>query len=207
MNYFDHAASTPLYPEVLDTLFASMQSDFANPSALHILGRGLAEKISFYKEDFLKVLGGHKDDLFIFTSSATESNNTVIRGLSFQEGDVIVYCRADHPSVTAVVENLKGVQLREIVLHQDGSVDLDIFRSLIDEKVKLVIITTVNNQSGVMYDVALMSEIIKSQSCAHIHIDAVQSFGKTIFRLTPHIDSVSVTSHKIGGPKGVAGLF
>lgn len=207
MNYFDHAASTPLYSEVLDTLFVSMRTDFANPSALHILGHDLAEKISLYKENFLKVLGGNKNDSFIFTSSATESNNTVIRGLCFEEGDVVVYCRADHPSVTAPVESLKGVLLREIVLNADGSVDLELFKNLIDEKVKLVVITSVNNQSGVIFDVAAMSAIVKSQSKAHVHIDAVQSFGKILFKLTPDIDSVSLTSHKIGGPKGVAGLY
>lgn len=207
MNYFDHAASTPVYPEVVDKMFASMRTDFANPSALHVLGHDLAEKISFYREDFLKVLGGHKNDSFIFTSSATESNNTVIRGLSFSEEDVIVYCRADHPSVTAPVESLKGVSLREIVLNADGSVNLDLFKSLIDEKVKLVIVTHVNNQSGVICDIAALSAISKKQSNAHVHVDAVQSFGKIPFKLTPHIDSVSFTSHKIGGPKGVAGLF
>ena len=207
MNYFDHAASTPVYPEVMDKMFASMRTDFANPSALHVLGHDLAEKISFYRENFLKVLGGHKNDSFIFTSSATESNNTVIRGLSFSEGDAIVYCRADHPSVTAPVESLKGVSLREIVLNADGTVDLDLFKSLIDEKVKLVVLTHVNNQSGVVCDIAALSAITKKQSNAHVHIDAVQSFGKILFKLTPHIDSVSLTSHKIGGPKGVAGLF
>lgn len=207
MNYFDHAASTSLYPEVLDTLLTSMRTDFANPSALHLLGHDLAEKISLYKENFLRVLGGHKNDSFIFTSSATESNNTVIKGLSFEEGDVVVYCRADHPSVTAPVENLKGILLREIVLNENGTVDLELFKTLIDEKVKLVVITSVNNQSGVFLDTAAMSSIAKSQSKAHVHIDAVQSFGKIHFKVTPDIDSVSFTSHKIGGPKGIAGLF
>lgn len=207
MNYFDHAASTSLYPEVLDTLLASMRADFANPSALHILGHDLAEKISSYKENFLKVLGGHKNDLFIFTSSATESNNTVIRGLNFNEGDVIVYCRADHPSVTAPIENLKGVTLKEILLGADGTIDLEHFKTLIDEKVKLVVLSSVNNQNGVIVDTTLISALIKSQSKAHVHIDAVQSFGKIHFKVTPDIDSVSLTSHKIGGPKGIAGLF
>lgn len=207
MNYFDHAASTPIYPEVLSTLLTSMQTDFANPSALHILGHELAEKMSSYKEDFLKSLGGSRNDSFIFTSSATESNNTIIRGMDLEEGDVVVYCRADHPSVTAPVENLKGVSLREIVLNTDGTINLELFKTLIDEKVKLVIITSVNNQSGVISDIGLIATIVKSQSNAHVHIDAVQSFGKIHFKVNPDIDSVSLTSHKLGGPKGVAGLF
>lgn len=207
MNYFDHAASTPLFPEVLDTLFTSMRTDFANPAALHVLGHDLTEKISIYRESFLRVLGGAKNDLFIFTSSATESNNTIIKGLSFKEDDVIVYCRADHPSLTAPIESIRGVTLREIVLNTDGSVDFELFQKSIDEKVKLVVMSSVNNQSGVTLDIISMSAIIKSQSSAHVHVDAVQSFGKSNFKLSPNIDSVGLTSHKIGGPKGIAGLF
>lgn len=207
MNYFDHAASTPIYPKVLEVLCTTMKNDFANPSALHLLGYNLAEKIAAYREDFLKILGGNKNDLFVFTSSATESNNTVIRGLSFEEGDAIVYSRADHPSVTAPIENLKNVSLREIILNKDGSIDIDFFKTLIDQRVKLVVLTSVNNQNGVLVDIQLISNIIKSQSNAHVHIDAVQSFGKIHFKMTPQIDSVSITSHKIGGPKGIAGLF
>ena len=207
MNYFDHAASTPLYPQVLDTLYSSMSSDFANPGALHVLGTTLAENISIYKESFFKNIGASRFDSFIFTSSATESNNTVIRGLSFEEGDVIVYCLADHPSVTAPIENLKGVNLKNIVLNNDGSIDIESFKKIIDEKVKLVVLTSVNNQSGVINDIRLMSSIIKLQSHAHVHVDAVQSFGKIDLNLSADIDSVSLTSHKIGGPKGVAGLF
>ena len=207
MNYFDHAASTPIYPEVLDTLLSSMRSDFANPSAMHFLGHELAEKMSILRQNFLKNLNASKDDSFIFTSSATESNNTVIKGLCLEEGDAIVYCRADHPSVTSPIENLVGVELREIVLNKDGTVDLGLFKKLIDNKVKLVVMTNVNNQSGVILDVILLSTIIKAQSNAHIHIDAVQSFGKINFKLSKDIDSVSLTSHKIGGPKGIAGLF
>ena len=207
MNYFDHAASTPLFSEVLDTLLTSMKTDFANPNAIHILGHDLDEKMSTYRESFLQILGGSKTDSFIFTSSATESNNTVIKGLKFVEGDTIVYCRADHPSLTAPIENIKGVSLKEIILNEDGSVDLEVFKSLIDEKVKLVVMTSVNNQSGVIFDIALMSAIIKLKSSAHIHVDAVQIFGKINFKLTSDIDSVSFTSHKIGGPKGIAGLF
>lgn len=207
MNYFDHAASAPLYPEVVETLFTSMKTDFANPGAMHILGHELAENVTVYRDQFLKNIGGSKNDFFVFTSSATESNNTVIKGLDFEEGDVIVYCLADHPSVTAPIENLRGVHLKHIALNIDGSVDVEAFKKLLNEKVKLVVLTSINNQSGVINDVHALSAITKLQSRAHVHIDAVQSFGKNDFKLSPHMDSVSITSHKIGGPKGVAGLY
>ena len=207
MNYFDHAASTFLYPEVLDSLSSSFKQDFANPSARHVLGQELGEKISLYREDFLRVLGASKIDSFVFTSSATESNNTVIKGLNLKEGDGVLYCRADHPSVTAPVESLSNVFLREILLNNDGTIELEKFKEALDDKIKLVILSHVNNQSGVIHNIELLAKLVKEKTSAHVHIDAVQSFGKIKIKVTPDIDSVSITSHKIGGPKGVGGFY
>lgn len=206
MNYFDHAASTLLYPEVLDALHSSLLADFANPSAQHILGHDLGEKISSYREDFLKSLGGHKNDSFIFTSSATESNNTVIKGITLSADDSILYCRADHPSVTVPVESV-GAKLKEILLNADGTINRESFQDALDSNVKLVVLTHVNNQNGVIQDIESLAKIVKEKTTAHVHIDAVQSFGKILFKINPAIDSMSITSHKIGGPKGVAGLY
>lgn len=207
MNYFDHAASTFLYPEVLDSLSLSFKQDFANPSARHILGQELGEKISSYRQDFLIALGASKVDSFIFTSSATESNNTVIKGLNLKEGDGILYCRADHPSVTAPVESISNIFLREIILNNDGTIELEKFKEALDFKIKLVILSHVNNQNGVIHNIGLLAKLVKEKTSAHVHIDAVQSFGKIKIKVTPDIDSVSITSHKIGGPKGVGGLY
>jgi cysteine desulfurase len=210
MNYFDHAASAPIYPEVLDVLTQTMRDDFANPGARHILGQTIQENIQIFREDFLKSLDAEKNDYFIFTSSATESNNTVIRGLNFKEGDVVLYCKGDHLSVTTPIELLVGqlnVVLKEIILNKNGIIDFDYFLSLIDEKVKLVVLTHINNQSGVVSDFEKISKVVKEKSSAHVHVDAVQSFGKIDCKSMPSIDSISLTSHKLGGPKGVAGLF
>ncbi len=210
MNYFDHAASSSLYPEVLEILLKSYSEDFANPSSQHILGHTLFEKIEEARAEFLKALGAHKDDSFYFTSSATESNNTVIKGLNFDEGDAILYSRADHPSLTAPIEQIASAfkaELKEIPLSNDGTIDIEKFESLLDKNIKLVALTHVNNQSGVIQDVGLLSKLVKEKTNAHVHVDAVQAFGKIKVALNPHIDSLSMTSHKIGGPKGVAGLF
>lgn len=210
MNYFDHAASSGLYPEVLEILQKSLQEDFANPSSQHILGHTLFEKINQARSEFLKVLGAHKEDSFYFTSSATESNNTVIKGLSFHEGDVILYSKADHPSLTAPIEQLASIlkiELKEIPLNSDGTINIEYFQNALDKNIKLVALTHVNNQSGVIQDIGLLSKLVKEYTNAHVHVDAVQAFGKIKVALNPHIDSLSITSHKIGGPKGVAGLF
>lgn len=210
MNYFDHAASSTIYPEVLDVLTQTMKDDFANPSAQHILGQNLQEKIEIFREDFLKAIGANKNDSFIFTSSATESNNTVIRGLSLIAGDVVLYSKADHPSVTVPVEFLAeqfNVTLKEIILDTNATIDIEKFSSFLNENVKLVVLTHVNNQSGVVSDIEALAKIVKEKTKAHVHVDAVQSFTKINFKLSSDIDSMSFTSHKIGGPKGIAGLF
>jgi cysteine desulfurase len=210
MNYFDYAASSIIYPEVLEILSKSHQEDFANSSSQHILGFELQEKINTIKDDFKKSLGADKLDSVIFTSSATESNNTIIKGVTLDENSVVLYCKGDHPSVVAPVEDLKNhtkIILKEIKLNIDGTIDRDQFDSILGPEVKLVILTHVNNQSGVIQDLYTLSKLIKEKSSAHVHVDAVQSFGKINFKLNPFIDSMSFTAHKIGGPKGIAGLF
>lgn len=210
MNYFDHAATSPIYPEVLDILSKSLREDFANPSSQHLLGHALKENIDQIRMDFMRRLKAKSDDHFYFTSSATESNNTVIRGLSFMEGDSILFSRADHPSMVAPIEfvaNQKKLNLIEIPLESDGTINLEKFIALLDTSIKLVALTSVNNQSGVINDIDSLARLVKEKTKAHIHLDAVQSFGKIPLVLNPAIDSLSITAHKIGGPKGIAGLF
>jgi cysteine desulfurase len=210
MNYFDHAASTFIYPQVLDLLNSSFKEDFANPNSQHRSGANLLKKIEEARIFFLKSLNSSKDDFFIFTSSATESNNTIIKGLNFNEGDVILYSKADHPSMVVPIEHIASqfkLKLRNIELDKNGLIDTEAFKKLIDQNVKLVALTHVNNQSGVINDIDLLSKFVRESSSAHVHIDAAQSYTKINFKVNDAIDSVSITSHKVGGPKGVAGLF
>lgn len=206
MNYFDYAASAPIYPEVLEVLSKTLQEDFANPSAQHILGNNLYLRMEEYRSSFLKILDAKKNDHFIFTASATESNNTIIKGLKLRQSDVVLFSRADHPSVTASVDSL-SVTAKEIPHNNNGTINLEKFFRLLDSNVKLVVVSHVNNQSGIINDIGKISKMVREKTSAHFHVDAVQSFGKIAFTLTNEIDSMSVTSHKIGGPKGVAGLF
>lgn len=209
MNYFDHAASTLIYPEVLEVLNKSFKEDFANPSSKHQLGAHLLTRIEEARTAFLKLLKAHPHDSFVFTSSATESNNTVIMGLDFNEGDVILYSKADHPSVVEPIERLakiKKLKLKVIGLDQFGTINSEEFEKMLDENVKLVCLSHVNNQSGVINDIYTLSKLVKGKTSAHFHVDASQSFTKINFEILETFDSASITSHKIGGPKGIAGL-
>lgn len=209
--YFDHAATTRLYPEVLHLLNEDFSKYFANPSSSHLLGKELSKKISAIKSDLLIRLKGSEQDEFYFTSSATESNNTVIAGLHLGPGDIVLYSKADHPSIIVPVENLKekGVDVITIKLLSNGSIDLPFLETIMTEKkIALAIFSQVNHQSGNIYDIAKLASLIKQKNPkAHVHVDAVQALGKIETRITSDIDSMSITAHKLGGPKGIAGLY
>ena len=213
MLYLDYAASTPVRSGALDVLETSMRDDFANPSSAHKPGKSLHRRIESCRAEFLNFLGAAGDDKLIFTSSATESNNTVIAGIDLNENDSLVISAADHPSVTGPVEHLKkryaGMKVKELPLQTDGCPDEEGLLQLIDKTVKLVILTHVNNQSGIITDVCTVSRKIKAVNPGiHVHVDAAQSFGKIPLSLKEgNIDSLCISSHKTGGPKGIAGLY
>ncbi|MGE5343697.1 MAG: cysteine desulfurase family protein [Candidatus Omnitrophota bacterium] len=216
MIYLDYAASGPLRPGALNVLIRSMTEDYANPSSAHALGSELHKRIEACRHAFLKFLGASPRDHFFFTGSATESNNTAIHGIAWQAGDSVWVSSAEHPSLTAPVDALKthGVTVKDLPLRPDGTPDEDAFLPLLDETVKLVIVSHVNNQSGAITDFLHLAKKIrkirksKTTFPVHIHVDAAQSFGKLPFSLHEGlIDTLSVSAHKMGGPKGIAGLY
>jgi cysteine desulfurase len=208
--YLDYAASTPVRPAALDVLATSMKEDYANPSSAHKLGKGLHKRIEECREQLLGYMGGRSGDRLFFTSSATESNNTVIKGVPLKPGETVLVSFADHPSVTAPVAELRkrGIEVGEIPLKPDGTLDEELFFTRVEPTVKLIILTYVNNQSGVIIDVNRISnELKKINPGVHIHVDAAQGFGKLPFGLKDsQIDSLCISSHKLGGPKGTAAL-
>lgn len=209
--YLDYAASTPLRPRALQVLETSMKEDFANPASAHQLGRDLRQRIETCREKFLEFLGAGNSGRLVFTGSATEANNTIIRGIGLRAGDSVVFSFADHPSVTAPMEILekRGVQVIELPLRKDGAPDELALIKLLDKAARLVILTHVNNQSGTIMDICRLSNQIKAISpYTHIHVDTAQGFGKIPFSLKDgKIDSLCISSHKIGGPKGIAALY
>lgn len=209
--YFDHAATTCLYSEVINLLSEDFTHHFANPSSTHRLGHDLSQKITSIKSIFLNSLNANFEDNFYFTSSATESNNTIINGLNLVSGDVVLYSKADHPSVVFPIENLKekNIEVISLRLLKSGQFDFSFLEDILSKKnISMVVLTQVNHQSGNMYDVKKIAELIKKFSPkAHVHIDAVQAYGKIKTDVSKQIDSMSITAHKIGGPKGIAGLY
>lgn len=217
MKYYDYAATSPLYPEVQLTLEKSYAQDFANPNAMHILGQNLREEIEEIRLNFLRLLKAKNDDAFYFTSCATESNNTIIKGLEFHKDDVIFYNPSEHSSLTAPIKEIaqkENLTLVELKNNTDGSLDFLFLEEKIKEfssRIKLIALTSVNNQTGSLLDVdhvsKVIKDVIKNPLRLHFHIDAVQHFGKIPLFDLNLVDSASFSAHKIAGPKGIGGLY
>lgn len=194
MIYFDHAASTVMFDEAHEILCTSFKSDFANPAAKHALGQKLSKRIDQARIDLCQIFS-LKNFETIFTSSATESNNLVIK--SFLDIGKVIYFKADHPSVTSVCKEMDGLGFAEDLL------------AAIDGETALVVLTLVNAQSGTILDIDKYSvEIKKINPKIKIHLDCAQAAGKIKFNFNQDfIDSIAIAAHKFGGPKGISALF
>lgn len=210
MIYCDHAATGPIHPVALAVLKDSLEKDFGNSSSAHSLGRELSKKLDNLRLQFIKTLHA-KEGQVLFTSGATESNNLAIRGFSFQKGDRVLVSSADHPSLVLPfihLAELNLIELFEIPLDSTGRIMEDAFFALVlKEKISYVALTHVNSQSGVIHPIERISQKIKKMNkniC--IHVDAAQSFLKFDIDVS-FIDSLSVSAHKCGGPKGIGALY
>jgi cysteine desulfurase len=210
MLYLDYAATAPVRAAALKVLIDKFTNDFANPSSAHKLGKKINKEIEVIREGFIKSLKADKYN-FIFTSSATESNNMIIKGLEYIQGDSVFLCFGDHPSILAPSKTLekRGVELKPIPMDSNGAVDLEKLVGSLNESVKLINLTHVNNLSGNYLDVVTAAKKIKAKfPSVFIHVDSVQGFGKFPLDLSGgEIDSITVSAHKIGGPKGISGLY
>ena len=225
MLYFDHAATTPLTKRALLRLQDSYGVDFANPASPHQLGRDLSAKMDHSREKILSLLNASKERwVVVFTSSATESNNTIVNGLNLNKGDCVAFAEGDHPSIVVPCRTLRKssdeneIRLIKMPMKNGRILEEETLNLLKDlpssNSLALICLTYVNSQSGSILDIHhFASQIKKIKSGIHIHIDAVQGVGKLPFSLEDPLgnevpfDSVSISAHKIGGPKGIAALL
>lgn len=209
MIYLDYAASTPLLPSALKAFEKALAEDYANPASAHKLGKKINKKVEQCRKRFLHEVQGERDFDFYFTSSATESNNWVIQGCARDGAMWVGYSPADHPSVTVPCKKLFDQNVLFSHL-ETGLLDISSLELYLENPQRgLVVISHLNNHSGVITDVAEVARKIKKWSSKiHIHVDGAQSFLKVPLDLskTP-IDSYTISAHKMGGPKGAGGLF
>lgn len=211
MIYLDYSATTPVNPEVLDSLVKVSKDYIGNPNSMHNLGvksRALLKSATRQIADCLNV----KMEEIIYTSGATEANNTALLGVALRyknRGNHIILSKLEHPSeyvLANYLENL-GFRISYVNNDSDGLIDLDDLKSLITDKTILVSIVGVNSEVGVRQPLKTIRQIIKKENLNTIfHSDLTQALGKVAINLND-VDLASFSGHKIYGPKGIGLLY
>lgn len=209
--YLDNSATTKVKPEVLNQIIDINENYYGNPSSLHRMGLQIEMKIQEARKSVAKIINARPEEIY-FTSGGTESNNIAVNShlLNCEKKHNIVTTNIEHPSIYNIFNNFKDkVEVRYIELDNMGRVVEESLKNLVDDNTLLVSIMHVNNEIGIVQNLNKIIKIIKDKNkSTKIHVDAVQSYGKIKIDLkTLPIDTMSFSSHKIHGPKGVGGLF
>ena len=210
--YMDYHATTPVDPRVLEAMLPYFTEHFGNSASRnHSFGWAAEEAVEAARKQVGDLLGANPKEI-IFTSGATESNNLAIKGAAEmyrEKGNHIITCVIEHKAVIDTCKKLEklGARVTYLPVQKDGRISLDELRAAITDKTILISIMTANNEIGVLQPVAEIGAIAKEKGIL-FHTDAVQAAGKVPFNVNEiRADLVSISAHKMYGPKGVGALF
>jgi cysteine desulfurase len=212
MIYFDNNATTRIAPEVCEAMQAVLTSAYGNPSSAHAAGREARKIVEKARRQVASLIGARSENEIIFTSGGTESDNWATLG-SLEASPAkkhLVTTRVEHEAVRRVCEKLeaKGFEVTWLEVDAQGFFDLDELKKSLRPDTAIVSVMLANNETGILFPVAEIAEIVKAHSNALFHVDGVNAVGKIPVDLKETaIDLFSLSGHKFHAPKGTGALY